>query len=276
MSLLAYKYVVISLMMSEVNYCATQLHLNLSVPIQNQDTIAQRAHEPASTGFIGGIDTLVYHFGFADSGKSRVITKLEDSRFGSMGLYRGKLSMNDYMEQLSKVHSVIDTNDAYQIASNCLTSIGMDVGKLQEKESLVVLQDYSKAANGSRLPVPLFHVTWGDRGADELGHHIGPVVSIMISGINRELLSLLIKANPYSKRSYTLVKDMDKLLAIPDNEFLKYSDLERSNLVVRFSAVAYPGPTNALLHAVEANNVITTNPTFPIIKNFAPTAVPPP
>jgi hypothetical protein len=36
---------------------------------------------------------------------------------------------------------------------------------------------------------------------------------------------------------------MDKLLAISNEEFLKYSPLERSNLVTRFAAVDYSLPT---------------------------------
>jgi hypothetical protein len=258
---LAFKYVVIALMMAEVNYSADKLQLKERLPITDGDIIARRATDLGEIGFAGGIDTPEYHFGFVDGGKKRVITKLEDSRYGSMGLYRGDLSMPDFMEKLSSIKSTIDTNDAYRLATNWLIAIGMDVEKLQTHEPLSVEQQFTQSPKRGLVPAPLFYVKWGDRGNDELGHHIGPVVSIMISGINGDLLSLFIENGTYSKRPFVLIKDIDKLLAIPDEKFLKYSDAERSNLIVRFSAVTCPVFTNAthgmVLSTIAANILVS-------------------
>ena len=261
---LAYKYVALAVMMAEINFCAGKLHLKDNLPIDRQHVIHELIVNPHDLGFGGRLDTKNYSYTFGENGHLKFITKLEDGRYQSMGLYRGGLSMRDFMEQLSVVKSTIDTNEAYHIATNWLAVMEVDFAKLQKDESLKVEQQLVQSSKRGLVPVPLFYVKWGMK------------VDILINGINGDLLNLRQEDDSYSKRPLSLVKDMDKLLAIPDSDFLKYSDLERSNLVVRFSAVAYPGPTNALLHAVEANNVITTNPTFPIIKNFAPTAVPPP
>ncbi len=53
---------------------------------------------------------------------------------------------------------------------------------------------------------------------------------------------------------------MDKLLAIPDEEFLKYSPQEKSNLVARFSAVTYP-PITGESHGslTQTNAPVQTN-----------------
>ena len=91
---------------------------------------------------------------------------------------------------------------------------------------------------------------WGAEGEDENGHPILPVIKVMISGINGELLQLIVESDTYAKRPFVLIKNVDKLLAVPDAEFQKYSPEDRSNLVARFSAANYaqtnsPLETNA-------------------------------
>jgi hypothetical protein len=80
-------------------------------------------------------------------------------------------------------------------------------------------------------------------------------------------LKLRQEDDSYSKRPAALIKDMDKLLAIPDEEFLKYSPTERSNLIVRFAAVHYPPldnaaspATNAVPHSSETNALFRQPP----------------
>ena len=82
----------------------------------------------------------------------------------------------------------------------------------------------------------------------------------MISGINGELLNLRQEDDSYSRRPFASIKDVDKLLAIPDKEFLKYTPEQRSNLVVRFSAVTYPTLTNKLhCSLLQTNASASTN-----------------
>ncbi len=257
---LAFKYVAIAAMMAEINYYADKLQLKQPLPIQKKDIILQRASEIGKTGFTGRIDTAEYAFSFAHGGKFRVITKLEDKRFGSFGWYRGNLPMNEFMDRLSQIPSTVNTNDVYQITTNWLMAINLDVQKLNASEPLIVKQEHLQSNKGVIFPVPLFHVIWGDRGQDDLGHHIGPIIHVIISGIDGKLLSFTESDNSYSKRPMILIKDMEKLLAITDEEFLKYSDLERSNLVVRFSAVTYPAVTNVMPQTVtKTKSIIATN-----------------
>jgi hypothetical protein len=115
---LAYKYVVIAVMLAQVNFLSDRLQLHEPHPIKNQNTIAQRAGGPFLDGFIGGIDTSEYHFGFIHSGKVIVITKLEDDRYQSMGLYQGNEPLKEFMERFSQIKSTINTNDAYRLATN--------------------------------------------------------------------------------------------------------------------------------------------------------------
>jgi len=58
-------------------------------------------------------------------------------------------------------------------------------------------------------------------------------VAFEISAISGELLEMNV-GNASGCKGLPLIHDLDKLLAISDEEFLKYSDAERSNLVTRF------------------------------------------
>ena len=143
---------------------------------------------------------------------------------------------------------MITTNEAYVIATNLLSEIPVDVGVLENVNKHEVRQRLD--ANSALLPV--FTVKWGD------WHR--PKVEIVIDGRNRGLLSLRLEDESFSKWPASLIKERDRLFAIPDEEFQKYSPLERSNLVVRFSAIQYPPVsstkeiTNAVVSPVPAHN----------------------
>lgn len=245
-SSLAFKYVAVAVMMAEVNYFGQQLHLNGRFPTDIYGTTMRNAADFGSLGYGGRIDTPGYSFGFGDRGERRFITKLEDNRYQSMGLYRGNESMKEFMNRFSRIKSAINTNDAYRLATNWLVAIGMDLPALEKAQPVTIQQQFYQSDQGDEVPCPLFYVEWGKWKVDELGHpQDGPAVKVMISGINGDLLSFRIENGAYSKRPLVLIRDIDKLRAIPDSEFLKYSSAERSNLVVRFSAISY-SQTNTL------------------------------
>jgi hypothetical protein len=98
----------------------------------------------------------------------------------------------------------------------------------------------------NRWPTPIFEVTWGNKGERLSNGMTDPIpgVIVMVSGDTGELIHLRQEDLSFSKRPPALIKDLDKLLAIPDAEFLQYSPEQRSNLVARFAAVNYSHPTN--------------------------------
>jgi hypothetical protein len=226
---LAYKYIAVTIMLAEINFCADRLHLQADLPIKEQNLRVETVFPPRVIGFAGRLDTEKYSFSFAKSGRLRFITKLDDGR--------GDQSLREYLEHLSQIKSTINTNDAYRIATNWLAAIEVDPQQLEKEHPPTVKQQTfiswaEEGKPGTEIPLPIFDVKWGD-----WSH---PVIDIQISGSTGELLKLRQEDDSYSKRPASLIKDMDKLLAIPDEEFLKYSALERSNLVVRFAAVHYP------------------------------------
>lgn len=244
-SSLAFKYVAAAVMMAEVNYFGQQLHLKGQFPTNTYGTTRQNVGDLGSLGYGGRIDTPEYSFGFVHEGAVRIVTKLEDNRYQSMGLYRGNEPIKEFMSRFYQIKSTINTNDAYRLATNWLVAIGIDLSALEKVEPVIIQQQMCRTSNGVEVPCPLFYVQWGKVEEDQLGHPQGPAITLMVSGINGELLSLRIENDAYSKRPLVLIRDVDKLRAIPDAEFLKYSPTEHSNLITRFIAVNY-SQTNAL------------------------------
>ena len=150
--------------------------------------------------------------------------------------------MNNYLEGLTRVPSLIDTNGAYRLATNWLAAIDVDVTRLEREHRSTVTQLKWLL----RTPTPLFEVTW-DNGGKRFSNgelSIIPSISVLIAGDTGQLIHLKQEDDSYSKRPAALVKNLEKLLAISDEEFLKYTPEQRSNLVSEFAAVQYPPITN--------------------------------
>jgi hypothetical protein len=97
---LAYKYVAVTLMLAEINFCASRLHLPVDLPIKEQDVKAAVFPPSRAISFAGRIDTKDYSFTFAKSGRLRFITKLEDG-YQSMGMHRENENENENGSVLS-------------------------------------------------------------------------------------------------------------------------------------------------------------------------------
>ncbi len=225
---IAYKYVAIAMMLMEINFCAKRLHLPIEIPLRTDTIRVAAAYDPRIAGFMGRIETINFFFSFAESGKLCYIIQLDE---------RHSLSINEYHQKMSKLRSKLDTNGAYQLATNWLTALDVDCARLEKDAPHRVEQEFFYShvvgTNGSDpVPLPLFSVTWGDA--------LVPKVSVRLSGVTGELISLRQDDESYSKRPSVLIKDQDQLLAISDAEFRAFSPQQRSNLVSRFSAVEYP------------------------------------
>jgi hypothetical protein len=137
--------------------------------------------------------------------------------------------------------SLISTNEAYQLASNWLAAISVDVAALEKQNppSVEQLFLYPDAASIDDPPekrervvlLPIFHVKWGDSKR--------PAIMVSVFGPTKELLGMRQDDDSFSGRPKDLLKDVNTLLRIPDEEFAKYSDAQRRDLIVRFAAVKY-------------------------------------
>ncbi|MEJ0088361.1 MAG: hypothetical protein WDM80_01175 [Limisphaerales bacterium] len=221
-------------MLAEINFCANRLQLPVKLPVEKQDIRREMVFAPRKMVFAGRLDTSEYSFSFARSGRLRFITKLDNGR--------GDKTLREYLEGLAKIKSTINTTDAYRIATNWCAAMEIDLPRLEREHPPIVRQQAFVPWEGSgntnaEVPLPIFDVKWGDWA--------GPVIDIQISGATGELLILRQEDVSYSKRPASLINDMDKLLAIPDEEFLKMSPLEKSDLVIRFAAIHYSAMDNS-------------------------------
>jgi hypothetical protein len=240
---LAYKYVATAVMLMEINHCASNLQLPVSLPLQEQDIRKSFIPEPGLMGVGGRFDFDNYSFSFATrlgekETKLRYITNIRHPYHSMKG---GSPEMNAYLEGLTHTKSLIDTNGAYRMATNWLERLEVDVPKLNAERPLTITQ--MKWMN--RWPTPIFEVTWANNGGQLSNGMPDPIpgIIVMISGDTGQLIHLRQEDLSFSKRPPALIKDLEGLLAIPDSEFLEYSAEQRSNLVARFAAVNYSHPS---------------------------------
>ena len=207
---LAYKYVAVAAMLAEINFCAARLHMSGNFPLKQEQIETQIVFHPKLIGFAGRMDAEGYSFCFTKSGQLRYITQVNEQR---------NVCHVDYLERLSKTTGVIDTNTAYQLATNWLCSIDVDVRRLERDHPHVTRQREILSRSGGTnpvafVPLPLFDVKWcaGD----------DTIVDILVSGRSGDFLAIRQEEVAYSRRPAELLKDTEKLLAISDEEFLGY------------------------------------------------------
>jgi len=246
---LAYKFVVITVLVAEANFCTERLSLPVNRPI-TENKLSYKFVTPPDILSLGGAG------GRVDFGQYSFSEGHHPHFFINKNDPFGDLSAAEQNEMLSHKKSLINTNEAYQLATNWLASVDVDVSKLEQTSKWEVRQRWCFGDNGAKILLPVFYVRWGEWNEAK--------VEISVDGRNKDLLELrMMNHGAFSRHPTELVKNLDKLLAISDDEFRKYSPLERSNLIARF-AVNWPFTmtstvTNQSLMASQTNSFATTN-----------------
>jgi hypothetical protein len=241
-------------MIAFVNHYAPRLNMPFDVPLKEREIQRLKVAPPECnerlTVYSGGIRVSNYSFGFSDGFiNSRwshftgyfVVTKLEDDGMTSFGipLLKPNEGGNSLMERASRMKYTVSTNDLYRMATNYLVALEIDQKDFAKKNSLTVEQGVFHSNRGL-VPSPLMYAYWGNPQLRDPGSN---GFAFEISAVSGELLELNV-GNASTCKGLPLIKDLDKLLAISDEEFQKYSAEERTNLVARFSGVIWPVPTN--------------------------------
>ncbi|MCL4788206.1 MAG: hypothetical protein KJ070_15670 [Verrucomicrobia bacterium] len=230
-------------MLSEINFCATRLQLALPLPVRADAILRQFILPPERrSSFAGRIDTFQYSFSFPRSGRLGYITRLQEGTPVAALQPPEGVAIKDHLWQLAHRKSRLDTDDAYRLAAKWLAAIEVDVRSLEFQHPLHARQ--MKYRRGTwlmlfhrQVPLPVFEVKWG---LVEPHTHRYPVVTITLYGDTQELLELRQEDDSYSKCPTEIISEMDKLLAISDEAFSNYSDIERNDLVTRFTKVSPP------------------------------------
>jgi hypothetical protein len=242
---LAYKFVAVAVMLTEINHCASRLKLDVPSPITREHIRRAMVVSPDLKGLgLGRIDVENYSFSFARSGQISYFTRLQPGTPYSEGLQPAKgESIKEHLIELSKRTSLIGTNEAYKMATNWLAAIDVDLERLTKEQSVEVKQ---LVALGN-LVTPIFSLEWGNPAeklpaSGEARHrhpnYMYPRIKMLIAGDTKRLLELRQEDISYSKRPKDLIREREKLLAIPDDEFKKYSPAQQTNLVAKFGVTS--------------------------------------
>jgi hypothetical protein len=235
--LLAYKYVFVAAMMSQINEYAPRMHLPIHVPVQQEDIRFLYVEEPVilpKFQYYGG-RLQVTNYSFTFGLHSHDINNLDEYGFRSFGVPMGEHESGaSGMERASREKYVVTTNDVYRLATNWLAALDVDIEKLETVNPPHVGTGLFKSKRGW-VPSPLLDVRWNrpEHPGDD------PGISVEVLAVTGEILTLRDGHGAFRKnmRPLILTNQVDKLLAIPDNEFRNYTQQQRRELVERFAGI---------------------------------------
>jgi len=204
---IAYKAAALQLMVGEANFFANQLDLPGPKPIEVKSSYIS----PPGLGFGGNIETAEFFFGFYKEAKLWTLSK-KDSPLGRDGWYS---------IEFKNTPSKIDDKGAYQLATQWLSKVEVDVPALQQKFTARVWQQrffdppIAPTAENLKNPpygtapmstLPIFYVAWVDKANTN-----NEAVKLTIDGTKRELLVLNLNDTSFSKRPPLVVTNATEL-----------------------------------------------------------------
>jgi len=189
----AYESAALQLMMTEANYFVKQLKLPTPYPIQIDDVQIKRVY-PLRGAMIPDTNSARLH----DISIPRE-KRLKSFQYGVSGAFEttnftfifttGRLSfiiikescvIESYKHPLQDKPSLINDAQAYQLATQWLAAIDIDVGALDKKYKYTIShQHFGKAE------LPIYYVSWGPTGYP-------PQIRVEILGTTKELREIII------------------------------------------------------------------------------------
>ncbi|HEY4258304.1 MAG TPA: hypothetical protein VGM66_13910 [Candidatus Udaeobacter sp.] len=238
----AYRAEVIPKMLAEANWAAHRLNLPTHYPIGMTDI--QDDHISAlwsSIPFTNGYPDTVFGTNIFDPGIPRD-DRLRSFRIGlygyiananfEFGFVQGKLcritrmsepNVEYYAHDLDKLvgkPSLIDTNGAYQLATQWLAALDVDVVALNKLKWTVNQLHYLPHGTTNAVTLPLFYVDFGSIHSPADGNLKAsdkPLVSVEILGTTKELQNLeIVNALLFSHRQPVLITNILELIRTPN------------------------------------------------------------
>ena len=236
----AYKYVALTMMLTNCNLFLQQTHLPLDHPIVFTNAVLSKCNvnPPRLMGFGGSLVTEKYFFGFGHDHLAN--------------FWQWQFRPNETQdiktqhEQWSQMTSQIGTNEVGRLALLWLMNLGVDIATMERKHTCNISQRFfyrsgtGQLAEQSKVKVmlPVYEISWGAIPLSSHPEYSLPAATMTVFGPTSELVEYHLYDDALMLRPKLAVKDYEQLLAIPNEEFKKYSDLERSNLVMRFTATS--------------------------------------
>lgn len=226
---LAYRAVAVEKLLREANFFSEQLKLPTPHPIQSSD-----AHIWVSPPWFNKSDSTNTSLSKADRVRAATFFAsgvVESGNFSFVlggianrrSIHRFKIkdedSIFDLYPELSKTPSLIDTNGAYQLATQWLSAISVDVPALERKNKPTFDQRFfwgkaedlpkddrwtNPPATTNKTLLPIFSVSWGD------------AVSVTILGTTKELMALGMEGNSFVRYPPLIITNAMELNTRPD------------------------------------------------------------
>lgn len=197
---IAYKAAALQLMLGEANYFSRNLSLPTPHPIQVTD-VKKSYVSPPRFGFGGTIETTNFLFAFYQEGILYDVCRMENGE--------NYLAVSKY-EELAVTPSLLNGIQAYQLATQWLTAVSVDVVGLERKHKAIISQQpfhYPRSGTNVVL-LPIYYVSWGEGDT--------PPVRITLLGTTKELMELRLEDSSFSRRPPLVVTNAWELNSIPD------------------------------------------------------------
>jgi hypothetical protein len=192
----AYKKEGLRLVIQEANQVAQELHLSEDLPITENKVIESFISPPGilKIGF-GNITTSNYVYFVTVGDKLSFLTRANLKREEQKLRAQYLLPMNK-----------MDTNAAYQLATQWLAAVSMDVVSINQNCNVHVEAFIPEGKNGKHF-TPIYWVYWLDKKAGSRGG-----VSVELCLPNKTLLQLRVNKSEYILRPPLMVTNLDFLL----------------------------------------------------------------
>jgi len=242
---LPYKATMLQQMLAEANRVSDRLQLPMRRPIQKDDLtdlfipfpwycVVHETNQPyfpttifgrdiATTNipiemrlhalkFVidGRIDTTNFEFGFME-GKLTHIMRLSDPMTEYYAHDLGKLVGKP---------SLIDTNGAYQLATQWLAAVDVDMTALNKLKWTVNQLHYKTRGATNYVTLPLYYVDFGSKhhaASGNLQAYDEPLVSVEVLGTTKELQEILMRDASFSRRPLLLITNALELVRTPNS-----------------------------------------------------------
>jgi hypothetical protein len=244
----AYRREALKLVLTEANKVALELTLPEKLPITQTD-LTEVFIGPFGQSYaekrIGNVSTKNFRYCVSQGNK---FSYLEGANIG------GKC--RQYQASYTWPAERIDTNGAYEMATNWLAAISVDVDGLNREHHLLVepYRDSLRSPPGTFVPV--YKVSWCDKWSGVQGVIVTPkpewwaVASVVFFLPTKELLELRVEDPKYILRPPLAFTNLEDLLVGPNCGVSR-------DYIDKF--LAYSTPTNLALKIAAADRIVITN-----------------
>jgi hypothetical protein len=235
----AYQTEAFRLVLQEANKVAAELSLPESLPIQ-ETNVEQIYISPFGIGWakkrIGSISTSNYVYYISRGNKFSYLEKTHQEIF---------------CQQIQKLYnypiSEINTNEAYEMATQWLAKASMDVESLNRDYPVVVQlnRDYVHAPNGKFVPV--YDIFWPRKGLN------GSVASVRLFVPTKTLMQLRVEEPKYILRQPLVFTNLEELLSQTNPAIFT-----QSNAKAKLQSLPYRTPAKLSSQIKNANRIDIT------------------